>query len=163
LVAKYLLPGKSVYDYYKRIGRSQGERDEAEAKKREKKAEAQGMAKQAFSWADVMSKIREAETWFKSQKPEHRALMGAGAGLAGGALLGKLTGMKPSVGAAIGAAAGAGTGAYWNDVRKAIDAVRPVAGNASQKTKAYLAGLRQQGGQSEGERATEVANAAAGA
>lgn len=38
LLAKYLLPGVSTYDYYKRIGRSQGDREEAKKEKKTDKA-----------------------------------------------------------------------------------------------------------------------------
>jgi hypothetical protein len=40
VLKKYLVPGTAVYDYYKRIGRSQGEREEAkENNKKDNKKE----------------------------------------------------------------------------------------------------------------------------
>ena len=36
LLMKYLVPGTAAYDYHKRLGRSQGERDEAEDEKKNK-------------------------------------------------------------------------------------------------------------------------------
>lgn len=160
-IAKWLVPGVAAYNRVKRE-----ERALLENNGQDKNAGVQGMAKQAFSWADVMSKIRAAKTWV-NENPMHRALFGAGAGLAGGALLGRLVGGKSGTGtgAAIGALAGVGAGAYWNDIRKAIDAVKPVAGNAARKTKDYinrmLSGV-DKGDKSDSENATEVARDAAG-
>ena len=165
-----LIPGVGTYDAMKRVGRQAQENvdriNERRAKRQsEKKAGVHGMAKQAFSWADVMSKIRDAKNWIKNSDPARRALIGAGAGLAGGALLGRLLGGKSGTGAVIGALAGAGTGVYWNDIRKAIDAVKPVSGNAARKTKDYVTGMLpgvDKGSKSDSENATEVARDAAG-
>lgn len=165
-----LIPGVGTYDAMKRVGRQAQENvdriNERRAKRQaEKKAGVQGMAKEAFSWADVMSKIRAAKTWV-NENPMRRALFGAGAGLAGGALLGRLVGGKSSTGtgAAIGALAGVGAGAYWNDIRKAIDAVKPVAGNAARKTRDFVTGMFSGGGkgdETEANIATQVARDAA--
>lgn len=103
---------------------------------REKKAS----VKTASVWDDVKSKINSVMKQYENMSPGMRALIGAGVGLGGGALLGKLTG-GTGKGAVLGAVAGAGTGAYWNDVRKAIDAVKPVSGNAAHKTKLYAKAL----------------------
>ena len=132
VLAKYLVPGTAVYGKYKRLGRSQGERDEAEAKgKSEKKAEINlpdwSAIKGNVNWDAIKQKIQEAKDWYESRPAEQRALIGAGVGLGGGALLGKLMG-RTGTGAVAGALAGAGAGAYWNHVRKAIDAARSSGG-----------------------------------
>lgn len=132
LLAKYLVPGRAAYDYYKRIGRSQGERDEAEGKSEKKAFD--------LNWESVKNKINKGLKMYENASPETRALIGAGAGLGGGALVGKLLG-RTSTGAALGAAAGAGAGAYWKDIGKAIKAVKPIAQDAKEKTNAYFQNL----------------------
>ena len=128
-----------------------------------KKASDLTVEKQAFSLADVKNMLSNANNWYKSQSPETRALIGAGIGLGGGALLG---GSRKS--ALLGALAGAGTGAYWNDVRRAIDSVNPVARDAGYKTKEYLKALlgvnkpQESAQASPRDTATAKANAAAG-
>ena len=82
----------------------------------------------------VKGKLTQAKDWYGKQDAGTRALVGAGAGLGAGALLGKLVG-RTGTGAAVGALAGAGASAYWKDVRKAIEAVKPLAADAANKTK----------------------------
>jgi len=85
----------------------------------------------------VKGKLTQAKDWYGKQDTGTRALVGAGAGLGAGALLGKLVG-RTGTGAAVGALTGAGaagTAAYWNDIRKAIDAAKPTVGNAVGKAK----------------------------
>lgn len=130
-IAKWLIPGVAAYNKAKRE-----ERALLENNGQEKKANVQGMAKQAFSLADVKNMLSNANNWYKSQSPEMRALIGAGVGLGGGALLG-----ASRKSALLGALAGAGTGAYWKDIGKAIKAVKPVAQDAKEKTNAYFQNL----------------------
>ena len=92
------------------------------------------------NWDAIKQKLSEMKNWYGRQGAGTRALIGAGVGLGGGALLGKLMG-RTGAGAIAGALAGAGTGAYWKDVLKAIDAVKPVAVEASDRTKKRLAEL----------------------
>lgn len=183
VLAKYLIPGAAAYGQYKRLGRSQGERDEAEAKgKSEKKAELPDWSniKGNINWSAFKQKLQEVKDWYESRPAEQRALIGAGVGLGGGALLGKLMG-RTGTGAVAGALAGAGAGAYWNHVRKAIDAarssggiskavsaVKPVVEDATKKTKDRIDAIAKKLGVTDkntgtGESAAAKALAATGA
>lgn len=105
------------------------------ASKSEKKAAVDWSSiKGNVNWEAIKQKIDQAKKWYEGQGAGTRALIGAGAGLGTGALLGKLMG-RTGTGAVAGALAGAGAGAYWKDVIKAIDAAKPVAADATKKTK----------------------------
>ena len=94
------------------------------------------------NWEAIKQKLTEAKRWYEGQNPETRALIGAGVGLGGGALLGKLMG-RTGTGAVAGALAGAGAGAYWKDLKKVIEATKPIASDAAKKTKDRVSQLVQ--------------------
>ena len=98
--------------------------------------------KAAFDWDAIKQKLTEAKQWYEGQNPETRALIGAGVGLGGGALLGKLMG-RTGTGAVAGAVAGAGAGAYWKELKKVIEATKPIASDAAKKTKDRVSQLMQ--------------------
>lgn len=95
-----------------------------------------------INWDAIKQKIQEAKDWYESRPAEQRALIGAGVGLGGGALLGKLMG-RTGTGAVAGALAGAGAGAYWKDLKKVIEATKPIASGAAKKTKDRVSQLMQ--------------------
>lgn len=108
-----------------------------------KKAEVDWNAiKGNINWSAIKQKIQDAKNWYESRPAEQRALIGAGVGLGGGALLGKLMG-RTGTGAVAGAVAGAGAGAYWKDLKKVIEATKPVASDAAKKTKDRVSQLMQ--------------------
>ena len=108
-----------------------------------KKAEVDWNAiKGNVNWDAIKQKIQEAKDWYESRPAEQRALIGAGIGLGGGALLGKLMG-RTGTGAVAGALAGAGAGAYWKDLKKVIEATKPIASDAAKKTKDRVLQLTQ--------------------
>ena len=94
------------------------------------------------NWDAIKQKIQDAKNWYESRPAEQRALIGAGVGLGGGALLGKLMG-RTGTGAVAGALAGASAGAYWKDLKKVIEATKPVASDAAKKTKDRVSQLVQ--------------------
>lgn len=94
------------------------------------------------NWEAIKQKLTEAKQWYEGQNPETRALIGAGVGLGGGALLGKLMG-RTGTGAVAGALAGAGAGAYWKELKKVIEATKPIASDATKKTKDRVSQLMQ--------------------
>ena len=94
------------------------------------------------NWDAIKQKLTEAKQWYEGQNPETRALIGAGVGLGGGALLGKLMG-RTGTGAVAGALAGAGAGAYWKELKKVIEATKPIASDAAKKTKDRVSQLMQ--------------------
>lgn len=99
LLAKYLVPGLASHDYVKRIGRSQGERDEAEA------AEKNAAAGPEEGFPGIWSGIKN---WYKSElSQDQRNWVNAGIGALGLGLANKLTGGSFLRGAAIGGIGGA--------------------------------------------------------
>lgn len=95
-----------------------------------------------INWEAIKQKIQDAKDWYESRPAEQRALIGAGVGLGGGALLRKLMG-RTGTGAVAGALAGAGAGAYWKDLKKVIEATKPIASGAAKKTKDRVSQLMQ--------------------
>lgn len=138
-----------------------------------KKAEVDWKAiKGNVNWDAIKQKIQEAKDWYESRPAEQRALIGAGVGLGGGALIGKLMG-RTGTGAVAGALAGAGAGAYWNDIKKAIDAarssegiskavsaVKPVVEDATKKTKDRIDAIAKKLGVTDKNTGTEESAAA---
>lgn len=121
--------------------------------------------KGSVNWDAIKQKITEAKQWYEGQSPEARALIGAGVGLGGGALLGKLMG-RTGTGALVGTLAGAGAGAYWKDIKKAIEAAKPgisdalsatkpVIENATQKTKERIDAIAKKLGVTDKKNGTE--------
>lgn len=98
--------------------------------------------KGSVNWDAIKQKIQDAKDWYESRPAEQRALIGAGVGLGGGALLGKLMG-RTGTGAIAGAVAGAGAGAYWKELKKVIEATKPIASDAAKKTKDRVSQLMQ--------------------
>jgi len=118
LLAKYVVPGLADYGLLKRLGRSQGERDEAEANgNAEKKASA--------TWDQVKEQIGKyagrARDWYGQQNAVTKALLSTGGGAIGGAAISKLFGGKAGRGAALGALAGGASRIDWGSLLKALD------------------------------------------
>ena len=116
VLKKYLLPGVAQYDYLKRLGRSQGERDEAEGKS-EKKASA--------TWDQIREQIgnyaKNAKSWYADQDAVTKALLSTGGGAIGGAAISKLFGGEAGRGAALGALAGGASRIDWSSLLKALE------------------------------------------
>lgn len=109
LLAKYLVPGKAAYGNLKRLGRSQGERDEdsenGKSKETQKKAYAMGFAKVAeASGADPEALAKYALELKKKEKPNY-SFRNTATGLLG--TLGTSTASSTVAGAGLGALVGA--------------------------------------------------------
>ena len=110
VLAKYLVPGSAAYGYFKRIGRSQGDAEEA-ARSRA------AIEKNAFDWGSVNKWLGDAKEWYNGQDAGTRALIGAGGGALAGAGLASLLGGSNGTGALLGGIAGGVAGTIdWNKV-----------------------------------------------
>ena len=121
VLKKYLIPGTAVYDYYKRVGRSQGDMEES-AKSRKSKTPKEGdrpdnVKKASFDWGVVKKWLEDAKAWYSSQDVGTRALIGAGGGALAGAGLASLAGGSKATGALLGGAVGGVAGTMdWNRI-----------------------------------------------
>lgn len=119
VLAKYLIPGTAAYDLYKRVGRSQGEREEDpnNKKKSEKKAEDGQYGLGGVNWGNITNWLSEQKKkYYDNADDATKALIGAGGGALGGALLSKIVGGSGMGGAALGALAGGASSVDWKKI-----------------------------------------------